>query len=58
MSETAVAVPGRKNPYRVVWGAQRFRLSIGWKTLIAFFIVLSVPLTGVTLLVQIGRAHV
>ncbi len=52
MSETAAVVPGRKNPYRVVWGAQRFPLSIGWKTLIAFFIVLSVPLTGITFLVQ------
>lgn len=52
MTEAAAGVSGKRSPYRVVWGAQRFRLSIGWKTLIAFFIVLCVPLVGVTLLVQ------
>lgn len=51
------------SPYRVVWGAQRFRLSIGWKTLIAFFIVAFIPLIGVTMLVEnilvgVARQHV
>lgn len=51
------------NPYRVVWGAQRFRLSIGWKTLIAFFIVAFIPLIGVTMLVKnilvdVARQHI
>lgn len=42
----------KSSPYRVVWGAQRFRLSIGWKTLIAFFIVGFIPLIGVSMLVE------
>lgn len=36
-----------RDPYRVVWGRQRFRLSVGWKTLIAFALVLFVPMAGV-----------
>lgn len=36
-----------RNRYRVVWGPQRFYLSIGWKTLIAFALVLFVPMAGV-----------
>lgn len=39
-----------KRAFRVVWGAQRFRLSIGWKTLIAFLIAVFVPLAGITYL--------
>lgn len=42
----------KSSPYRVVWGAQRFRLSIGWKTLIAFFIVGFIPLIGVSMLAE------
>lgn len=42
----------KSSPYRVVWGAQRFRLSIGWKTLIAFFIVAFIPLIGASMLVE------
>ena len=47
----------------MVWGAQRFRLSIGWKTLIAFFIVAFIPLIGVTMLVEsilvkVARQHI
>lgn len=34
------------NLYRVVWGPQRFRLSIGWKTLIAFALVVFIPMFG------------
>lgn len=32
--------------FRVVWGPQRFYLSMGWKTLIAFALVASIPLLG------------
>lgn len=42
----------KSSPYRVVWGEQRFQLSIGWKTLIAFFIVGFLPLIGASLLVE------
>ncbi|MDZ4184063.1 MAG: hypothetical protein U1D97_03665, partial [Desulfuromonadales bacterium] len=60
MNKTTSGLPEKENPYRVVWGAQRFRLSIGWKTLIAFFFI---PLIGVTLLVEnilggVARQHV
>ncbi len=48
----AAGASGRRSPYRVVWGVQRFPLSIGWKTLIAFFIVACIPLVGVTLLIE------
>lgn len=53
----------KSSPYRVVWGAQRFRLSIGWKTLIAFFVVAFTPLIGVTMLVEnvlvgVARQHI
>ncbi|MDP2110770.1 MAG: diguanylate cyclase [Thiobacillus sp.] len=63
MNKTTSGLPEKENPYRVVWGAQRFRLSIGWKTLIAFFIVAFIPLIGVTLLVEnilggVARQHV
>ncbi len=34
------------SPYRVVWGPQRFYLSIGWKTLIAFALVVFIPMLG------------
>src|SRR5512139_2966013 len=33
-------------PFRVVWGPQRFYLSIGWKTLIAFALVVFIPMLG------------
>jgi len=63
MNKTTSGLPVKANPYRVVWGAQRFRLSIGWKTLIAFFIVAFIPLIGVTMLVEnilvgVARQHV
>lgn len=60
MNKTSSGLLEKRNPYRVVWGAQRFRLSIGWKTLIAFFIVAFIPLIGVTMLVEnilTGVAH-
>lgn len=41
--------PSADNPnksYRVIWGPQRFRLSIGWKTLIAFALVVFIPMLG------------
>lgn len=34
------------SPFRVVWGPQRFYLSIGWKTLIAFALVVFIPMLG------------
>lgn len=34
------------NPFSVVWGPQRFYLSIGWKTLIAFAMVVFIPMLG------------
>lgn len=63
MIKTTSSLLNKANPYRVVWGAQRFRLSIGWKTLIAFFIVAFIPLIGVTMLVEnilvgVARQHV
>ena len=36
----------RDNVFRVVWGPQRFYLSLGWKTLIAFALVVFVPMAG------------
>lgn len=38
--------------FRVVWGPQRFRLSIGWKTLIAFLVAVFLPLAGITYLAE------
>ncbi|PWB53739.1 MAG: hypothetical protein C3F18_07065, partial [Nitrosomonadales bacterium] len=63
MNNTTSSPLKKGNPYRVVWGAQRFRLSIGWKTLIAFFIVAFIPLIGVTMLVEnilvgVARQHI
>lgn len=63
MNKTTSRLLDKGSPYRVVWGAQRFRLSIGWKTLIAFFIVAFIPLLGVTMLVKsilvdVARQHV
>ncbi len=63
MNKTTPNLPGKESPYRVVWGAQRFRLSIGWKTLIAFLIVALIPLIGVTMLVEsilvdVARQHI
>jgi diguanylate cyclase (GGDEF)-like protein len=45
-----------KAAFRVVWGPQRFRLSIGWKTLIAFLIAVFVPLAGITYLTEAALA--
>ena len=45
-AHTASVTDDQQNPYRVVWGPQRFRLSIGWKTLIAFALVVFVPMFG------------
>ncbi|HEY0720588.1 MAG TPA: diguanylate cyclase [Gammaproteobacteria bacterium] len=36
----------KPNNFRVVWGPQRFYLSIGWKTLIAFAMVVFIPMLG------------
>ncbi|MDP2783804.1 MAG: diguanylate cyclase [Sulfurimicrobium sp.] len=63
MNKTTSSLLDKGNPYRVVWGAQRFRLSIGWKTLIAFFVVAFIPLIGVTMLVEnilvgVARQHI
>lgn len=40
----------KSGSYQVVWGPQRFRLSIGWKTLIAFALVVFLPMIGLTVL--------
>ncbi|MDP3686979.1 MAG: hypothetical protein Q8R64_05265, partial [Sulfurimicrobium sp.] len=63
MNEMISSPLKKDNPYRVVWGAQRFRLSIGWKTLVAFFVVAFIPLIGVTMLVDnilvgVARQHI
>ncbi|MEW5944210.1 MAG: diguanylate cyclase [Pseudomonadota bacterium] len=42
--------PEKSGNYQVVWGPQRFRLSIGWKTLIAFALVVFLPMIGLTAL--------
>ena len=39
-----------QNDYRVVWGPQRFYLSLGWKTLIAFALVVFLPMGGLLLI--------
>ncbi len=36
----------KANVFRVIWGPQRFYLSLGWKTLIAFALVLFLPMGG------------
>ncbi|MDQ1314947.1 MAG: hypothetical protein QG662_1056 [Pseudomonadota bacterium] len=38
------------NVYRVVWGRQRFYLSVAWKTLIAYALVVFLPMYGITYL--------
>jgi diguanylate cyclase (GGDEF)-like protein len=38
------------NVYRVVWGKQRFYLSVAWKTLIAYALVVFLPMYGITYL--------
>lgn len=50
MADQLKAQGAGKATFRVVWGPQRFRLSIGWKTLIAFLIAVFVPLAGITFL--------
>ncbi len=50
MTVKTVAEDAGESAYCVVWGPQRFRLSIGWKTLIAFMIAVFVPLLGITFL--------
>ena len=42
----------RDNVFRVVWGPQRFYLSLGWKTLIAFALVVFVPMAGLLTLTK------
>jgi diguanylate cyclase (GGDEF)-like protein len=63
MNKMTSSLLKKEKPYRVVWGAQRFRLSIGWKTLVAFFVVAFIPLIGVTMLVDnilvgVARQHI
>lgn len=41
-----------RDAYRVVWGPQRFYLSIGWKTLIAFALVVSIPMSGLIVITE------
>lgn len=38
--------------YRVIWGPQRFYLSLGWKTLIAFALVVFLPMGGLLLITE------
>jgi diguanylate cyclase (GGDEF)-like protein len=45
------------NPFRVVWGPQRFYLSIGWKTLIAFALVVFIPMLGLMALTERTLRH-
>ncbi|MDX1594058.1 MAG: diguanylate cyclase [Gammaproteobacteria bacterium] len=40
----------RASVFRVVWGPQRFYLSLGWKTLIAFALVVFLPMAGLLML--------
>lgn len=42
----------QQETFRVIWGPQRFKLSIGWKTLIAFALVLLIPMFGLMLLTE------
>src|SRR5512139_1627020 len=44
-------------PFRVVWGPQRFYLSIGWKTLIAFALVVFIPMLGLMALTDRTLRH-
>ncbi len=39
-----------QDSFRVVWGPQRFYLSIGWKTLIAFALVVFIPMLGLMMI--------
>lgn len=45
------------NRFRVVWGPQRFYLSIGWKTLIAFALVVFIPMLGLMALTERTLRH-
>lgn len=45
------------NLFRVVWGPQRFYLSIGWKTLIAFALVVFIPMLGLMALTDRTLRH-
>ncbi len=38
--------------FRVVWGPQRFYLSLGWKTLIAFALVVFLPMSGLLVITK------
>lgn len=40
------------NVYRVIWGPQRFYLSLGWKTLIAFALVVFLPMGGLLVITE------
>jgi len=40
----------RGSLYQVVWGPQRFYLSIGWKTLIAFMLIVVLPMFGLSVI--------
>ncbi len=50
MRATTQSRATKRDAYRVVWGPQRFYLSIGWKTLIAFALVVVIPMTGLMLI--------
>lgn len=41
---------GAQKVFRVIWGPQRFYLSMGWKTLIAFALVVSIPMLGLLMI--------
>lgn len=45
------------NRFRVVWGPQRFYLSIGWKTLIAFALVVFIPMFGLMAITERTLRH-
>jgi GGDEF domain-containing protein/HAMP domain-containing protein len=45
-NQPEVAAHKEKEVFRVTWGPQRFYLSIGWKTLIAFALVVFLPMLG------------
>ncbi len=40
----------RGNLYQVIWGPQRFYLSIGWKTLIAFLLIVVLPMFSLSVI--------
>jgi len=40
------------NVFRVIWGPQRFYLSLGWKTLIAFALVVFLPMGGLLFITE------